>query len=217
MHSLTGNHAPLLCPWLLSTPGLYTIQNQVISLPGGTSLLNFISDEAVIPNPSFLRALSLGPTVTPSGNVLPRLAWVLATLAPRKLRMTMLLLKPRDYGQVPTFPEIIHAILQQEHLRDYGKSHHTSCIRFHCLLTPLLNTNKWLFSRVCWDLCLWGSCIASTKCPLNWGTTSPHVAREPSPLDLAVYSWGFALPTRTPPGIELYNFQLCAPLVIEWH
>ena len=35
------------------------------------------------------------------------------------------------------------------------------------------------------------------------------------PLDLTLHSWGFALPTRAPPGIELQSFRLCTPLFIE--
>ena len=37
----------------------------------------------------------------------------------------------------------------------------------------------WLLSGVCWDLCLWGGCMASTKCPPSRGTASPCVAHEP--------------------------------------
>ena len=36
----------LLCLQLSSTPHFYTVLNQAISLPGGTSLPNFISDGA---------------------------------------------------------------------------------------------------------------------------------------------------------------------------
>ena len=52
---------PLLCLQLLSIPCLYTVHNQVISLPSCTSLPNFISGGAMFPNPSFLRALWLEP------------------------------------------------------------------------------------------------------------------------------------------------------------
>ena len=44
----------------------------------------------------------------------------------------------------------------------------------------------WLFSGVHWDLCLWEGCTASTKCPLSWGTASPHVAQGPHFLLLGV-------------------------------
>ncbi|XP_053068666.1 cilia- and flagella-associated protein 144 isoform X2 [Acinonyx jubatus] len=42
-----------------------------------------------------------------------------------------------------------------------------------------LHQQMWLFSGVCWNLCLWGGCTTSTKCPPSWGTASPHVAQGP--------------------------------------
>ena len=72
----------------------------------------------------------------------------------------------------------------------------------------------WLFSRVCWDLCLWGGLTDSTGCLPSRGTTSPCVARGPQdPEDLALCSSGFVLPTRALPGIELQSFRLCVPPV----
>ena len=45
-------------------------------------------------------------------------------------------------------------------------------------LTSLFQHQQmWFFSRVCWDICLWGSCTASFKCPPNRGTASPCVAQ----------------------------------------
>ena len=55
LFSPTSNHTPLLCLWLLSTVHFYTVNDQVIRLPGVTSLLCFISDATVFPNTSFLR------------------------------------------------------------------------------------------------------------------------------------------------------------------
>ena len=57
----------VLAYWQSSTPALSlasvhslsSVRDQAIGLPGGTSLLRLISDGAVFPNPSLLRALQL--------------------------------------------------------------------------------------------------------------------------------------------------------------
>ena len=54
--SPTRSQVLLLCLWLPSTPRFYTLCDQDISLPGGTSLLSFISDGAVFPNSLLLRS-----------------------------------------------------------------------------------------------------------------------------------------------------------------
>ena len=59
--SLTHNQAPFLCLRFLSTLHFYTVRFQAVSLPGGISLPNFISDGALFPNPSCQRTLQLGP------------------------------------------------------------------------------------------------------------------------------------------------------------
>ena len=74
------------------------------------------------------------------------------------------------------------------------------------LMTLFQHQRMWLFSRVCWD----------------WMATQPlpNVLPEELPLPLwpeepqtSLCSWGFTLPTRAPPGIELRSFRLCAPPV----
>ena len=45
--SSTRSLAPLLFLWLLFTPLFYTVRDEPISLPGGMSLLSFISNGAV--------------------------------------------------------------------------------------------------------------------------------------------------------------------------
>ena len=68
--SLTHNQVPLLCLRLLSTPCFYTVQVPAVSLPGSTSLPNFIKIGAMFPNPSLLRTQWCGPTLTLWGRVL---------------------------------------------------------------------------------------------------------------------------------------------------
>ena len=72
----SSNQAPLLCLQLPSTPHFYTVCIQAVSLLGSTSLLNYIADGAVFPNPSLLRALQLGPAPTLWGSVTPSNGWV---------------------------------------------------------------------------------------------------------------------------------------------
>ena len=54
-------------------------------------------------------------------------------------------------------PENVCVIVLQKRFRDCGKSEHIAGSRFHCTLVSLSQYQQtWLFSRVCWDLCLWG-------------------------------------------------------------
>ena len=69
----------------------------------------------------------------------------------------------------------------------------------------------WLFSQVHWGLFLLGVGGHTDSTAPSKGTTSPHVAQGPE--DLVLCSWGFALPTRAPPGTELQSLRLCTPPV----
>ena len=55
LFSLISSCAHVLCLQLLSTLHFYTVLDQAIRLPDGTSLLSFISDGAMFHNPSLLR------------------------------------------------------------------------------------------------------------------------------------------------------------------
>ena len=52
LSSLIRDHAPVLCLRLPSTPRFYTVRDPAA---GSTSLLSFISDAAVFPDPLLLR------------------------------------------------------------------------------------------------------------------------------------------------------------------
>ena len=67
--------SPQLSLLLLPTPCFYAIHDQAVSLPGGISLLNFISDGAVFPDPSLVRALCLGLAPTLWERVLLSTGW----------------------------------------------------------------------------------------------------------------------------------------------
>ena len=123
--------------------------------------------------------------------------------APRNTRCTLLLPVPRDCGQVPA--------CSRKSLRDsvaaapQGLWKITTDI-WHQVspLTMLFQHQQmWLFYWVHWGL--WRTHTASTRCSSRRGTASPMWPEEPwTPL----CSWGFALSTRAPPGIELWSFRL---------
>ena len=128
--------------------------------------------------------------------------------APRNACWTLLLQVPRDCGQVPARPR--------------KSSRHSVAAGFQGLwkiatyiwheaspLTTLFQHQRmWLFSGVCWDQV---ASTISTKClSQQWNCfslCSPRTYRTP------LCSWGFALPARAPPGMELRSCSLCAPLV----
>ena len=88
-----------------------------------------------------------------------------------------------------------------------------------CQASPLLTSlfqhqQTWLFSRVHWDLCLWEGAIQPLPNVLSAGELPLPMWPE-DPLNLAICSWGFTLPTQAPPGIKLQSFRLCAPLFTE--
>ena len=68
-----------------------------------------------------------------------------------------------------------------------------------------------LFSRVHWDLCLWGE--ATQPLPNVLPAVNCLSSCVPRTPWIPLSSWGFALPTRAPPGNKLLSFRLCAPLV----
>ena len=135
--------------------------------------------------------------------------WVLA--APRNIRGTVLLLTSRDCGWVPAHPrkslhDCVAAAFQgiwkiTSHIWHQASPSVTSFQHQQMWFSP---GSTGVFA-----------CAGATQ-PL------PRVlpAREP-PLPVwpedswtPLYSWGFTLPTRAPPGIELQSFSLCAPLFI---
>ena len=96
LFSPISNCAPVLCLWLPPTPHVYTVSDQA---PDSTSLLSFVSDVAVFPDPLLLRDCGFDP-FCPSASLSN--GWVLA--APRNVCGTALLLIPRDCSWVPACP-----------------------------------------------------------------------------------------------------------------
>ena len=98
--------------------------------------------------------------------------------APRNVCLSVLLPMPRDCGWVPAHP--------RKNSRDsvavfQGLWKITTHIwrQASPLMSLFQHQQMWLFFGVCWDLCLWSSCTASTKCPPSRGTTFTSVAQGP--------------------------------------
>ena len=150
-------------------PCLYPVHFQAIRPPGGTSLQSFISLGIVFQNPTLQRPLWLGPTPT---------FWERVSLS---------------NGWMPAFPRKRLCDRIAAEFQGLQQSKITASSRFYHTLASLSQYQQtWLLSGVCWDLCLWGGFMASTKCTPSRGTTSPCVYMYPS--DLAACSWRFTLP-----------------------
>ena len=98
LFSMISIHATVLRLQLLSILCFLTVSDQA---PGSTSLPSFVSDAAVFPGPPLLRDCGFDQ-LHPLWSVSPSNGWVLAT--PRNSCGTVLLLMPRDCGQVPAHP-----------------------------------------------------------------------------------------------------------------
>ena len=96
--------------------------------------------------------------------------------APRKVRGTVLLPKPRDCGQVParlrkSSQDSVAVALQVLWKITTHIWHQASP-----LMTLFQHQQMWPFSGVCWGLV---ASTVSTKCPSISGTAFPRVAQEP--------------------------------------
>ena len=128
---------------------------------------------------------------------------------PRNIHGALLLLIPRDCGLVPACPRKSSRNVVAAPFQDYGKSQDTSGTRLPLNVLVPTPANVVVLQGVLGP-------AAATPQPL------PNVlpAGEPplpiwptDPSDFALCSWGFALPTTAPPGIELRSFRLCFPPV----
>ena len=164
-------------------------------------------------NPSLLRALQLGPTPT---------LWERVS---------------QGNGRVLGFPQghsYSHAVAEVQSLwlgaclsqksscnhaaaeiqRSYSKTQYIAGAMFHHTLASLFQyLQTWLFSGVhgtfaCGEAVqpLPNALLAEEQLLPMWPT---------DPSNLTACSQGFTLSTRSPPGIEVQNFQLCSPLFIE--
>ena len=202
LFSLISSHAPILCLRLPSTPRFYKIRDQA---PGSTSLLSFVSDAAVFPDPLFLKDCGFD-LICPSGGGSHRamagcrpLPGMLAGCAAADAQ------RPRPGASPPRKKFVTQCSSSASGIME-NHSTHLAPGSAPSDLVPA--PGMWPFSRVRRGLCLCGGNAASTRCPPSRGTASPVWPEAPrTPL----CSWGVALPTRAPPGMELRSFSLCSP------
>ena len=186
--------------------------DQAVSIPGGTSLLNFISDGAVFPNLSLLRALWFGPALTLLGRVLTSNGQVLG--CPQECLCNRTTTETQRLHPGVNLPQKkFMQLCSSNGSGDYGKSQHTSGARLHHTLASLFQHQQTLlFSGVCWDPFPCRGYTASTKCPPSRGIASPLWPKGPQTSQSAP---GICLATIALPGIKLWNFLLCVSLFIE--
>ena len=145
-----SSRAPGLCLWPPSIACLYTVGDQAVRLPGGTSLLNFNSDVAVFPNPSLLRDCGFDP-LRPSGggslteqcaghtqeHLLDR-----AAADAQRLRL----------GASP--PQKMFPRSRSSSVSGIMGNHKHIWHQASCLMILFQHQRMWLLSGVCWHLCL---------------------------------------------------------------
>ena len=196
--SRSTNRAPVLCLQLLSTSSFYTVHDHAVSLPGGTSLLSFVSDAAVFPKPSLLRDCGFD-LLRPFGEESHRAmagcgrtqehsqdraaagaqrVWLGARLPQKKF---MLLCSSSILGVI-----------------ENHNTHLAPGFALYDLVPASANV------AVLWGLLGPGCLSASTKCPSSSGTASPCVAQEPPHQSTARYQ-AVELPTRCTPPVYSLN------------
>ena len=124
--------------------------------------------------------------------------------------VNLLLTMPRDCGQVPACPrksarDSVAAAFQELWKITTHVWHQASPLK-----TLFQHQRLWLFSRVHWGLAFGGP---TQPLPGVIPAEEPPLPMWPEEPGTPLCSWGFALPTRAPPGIELRSFRLCAPPV----
>ena len=198
--SSTLHQAALLCLQLLSSPHFYTATKLSVCL--AAPLPNFISDGAVFPIPSLMRALLLGPVLTLWGGSYQAMAGACFSTG---TRVNVPQQRPRDYIWVLACPRkrsCDHAAPEVQRLWKITTHNWCQTSPHPSVLAPTQQT--WMFSGVLWDLFLWGGCMASTKCPPKQGNClSPCGRRTPQTLLSAPGDSPFP---SEPPVTELWNF-----------
>ena len=152
LFSRISNHPPVLCLRLPSTPRFYTVCDQA---PGSTSLLSFVSDAAVFPDPLFLRDCGFD-LICPFAGGSHR---AMAGCRPLPgMLVAVLLLTPRDCGRVPARPGKRKSLQDSVAAAPQGLWKITTRIwpPASPLTTLFQHQGMWLFSRVHWSLAFGG-------------------------------------------------------------
>ena len=131
--------------------------------------------------------------------------WVPAT--PRNVHGIVLLLMPRDCGWVPACPR--KSSRDSVTAAPQGLWKITTDIWHQAspLMTLFQHQRMWPFSGVCWAQVASQPLpnvlpVVELLLPCGWRTSQTPLC-----------SWGFTLPTRAPPVIELRSCRLCTPPV----
>ena len=207
LFSRISNRAPVLCPQLSSTPRFFTLRDQA---PGSTSLPSFGSDVAVFPGPLLLKDCGFDPL--------------------HPLREGLTEQWPNEQWsnvgctqECPLDPAVAGAPNLQPGASSSQQMFTRQCIssvsgimeNHNTHLAPGFTLNDLVPApanvAIFWGLLGPGGFNSLYQMSFQqWNRFSPCGLRTSwTPL----CSWGFALPTRAPPGIELRSCSLCAPLV----
>ena len=166
LSSRISSRTPVLCLQLSSTPRFYAARDHAVRLPGGTSLLSFISEAAVFPGPSLLRDCGFARLRFSAGGSHRALA---ACRSPSGRVPDRLLPTPRDCGQVP-------APRQKKFPPSCSGSVSGTMENHNPHLAPGFAPSDPVPApadvAVLWGLLGPGGCAASTRCPPCRGTAS---------------------------------------------
>ena len=209
LSSQISNRTPVLCLQLLSTPCVFTLHDQT---PGSTSFPGFVSDVAVFPATLLLKDCGFLTHSTPLREGLteqwPNEQW------PNVGCTQECLLDPAAAAGAPRlWPGASPP--QKKFVRQCSSSvsgimeNHSTHLALGFTLNDLVPAPANV--AVFWGLLGPGGFNSLYQMSFQqWNRFSPCGPRTSwTPL----CSWGFALPTRAPPGMELRSCSLCAPLI----
>ena len=209
MLSLANNCVPLLCFQLPSTPCFYILHDQAVILPGGTSLLSFISDAAVFPNPSLLRDCGFDLLRHSGGGSHQEMAgcwphqgtlWDRAAANAQRLQLGASL--PQKKFTQSCSSSSVSGIMENHNT-------HLAPGFTPSDLVPALENVVVLPGPL--GICLWEG--VTQPLPGVFPARELALPMWPKDLQTSLCSWEFALLTRAPPGVELQSFRLCTPPV----
>ena len=162
-----------LCLQLPSTPCFYTVCHQAVRLPGGTSLLSFVSDVAVFPDPLLLRDYGFD-LLCPSTEGLTE-QWPCAGRTQECLRVCAAANVQRLWPGA-SLPQKKFARQCSSSVSGIMENHnaHLASGFTHNDLVPAPANVVVLLGPL--GPCLWGTHTVATRCPPSRGTASPRVA-----------------------------------------
>ena len=208
LFSPISNHALILRFQLPSTRRFHAVHDQA---PGSTSLPSFVSDAAAIPGPPLLRDSDfdpLRPSVEGLTEQWPNEQWPNVGCTQERL------LDPAAVGAPRLRPGASPS--QKKFARQCSSSISGIMENHNPHLAPGFTLNDLVPApanvAAFWGLLGPGGFNSLYHSFQQWNPFSPCGLRTSwTPL----CSWGFALPPRASPGIELWSCRLCASLVFS--